>query len=46
MKEIIQLTNFFVNESKTFAAPFTLKTYLYYPIAYLRFMYYSLKSTK
>ena len=43
MKNITSLHKFFVKESKTYAAPFTWRTYLYYPIAYIRFMYFSLR---
>lgn len=42
MEKIIDLHRFFVKQSKTYAAPFTFKTYCYYPIAYVRFMWYSI----
>lgn len=41
MFKVIQLHKFFVKQSKSYVAPFTLKTYLYYPIAYIKFMWYS-----
>ena len=46
MKKIIELHKFFVKESKSYVAPFRAKDYLYYPIAYFKFMYNSLNDSK
>jgi hypothetical protein len=45
MKKLINLHKFFVKESYSYINPFRFKDYLYYPIAYIKFMYYSLKNS-
>lgn len=42
MSNIIASHQFFVKESKTFVDLKKWRNRLYYPVAYLRFMYYSL----
>jgi hypothetical protein len=43
MKNIIAHHRFFVKESKSFVDLKKWSNKLYYPIAYIKFMYYSLK---
>ena len=43
MKKLIQSHKFFVRESKSYISPFRFKDYMYYPIAYCKFMYNELK---
>ncbi len=44
MKKLIESHCFFVRESVNYIKPFKVKDYLYYPIAYLKFMYYQIKN--
>jgi hypothetical protein len=44
MRNIITSHRFFVKESKTFVNLKDWKNKCYYPIAYIKFMYYSLLS--
>lgn len=43
IKKLIDLNRFFYLESYRFISPFTMSDILYYPIAYCKFMYYSIK---
>lgn len=40
---MISSTLFFIRESKGYIGQFTWKDYLYYPVAYIRFMYFEWK---
>lgn len=44
--KIIELTKFFIKTSKEYKGNFTIKDIIYYPIAYIKFMYYSLRDYK
>lgn len=42
LKNLYECHKFFVKESKTYVAPFRFKDWCYYPIAYIKFMWYSI----
>lgn len=41
-KWFFENTKFFIKQSRYYVAPFRLNDYLYYPVAYIKFMYYSM----
>lgn len=46
IKQYKELHKFFVKKSNTYMYPWTIKKILYYPIAYIKFMYYSINDAK
>lgn len=44
MKKLIESIKFFVKESKTYVSPWKFRDYLYYPVAFTKFMYYEISN--
>ena len=43
IKKFIERHKFFVTQSRVYIGKYSFKDKLYYPIAYIKFMYYSYK---